>query len=147
MKFSEITEQSWQELKPYLDTCVIPVTGMSGNEAPFEAVNKLEQLRDFLDLIEVPFMGRTVTYPAYHYVNESDIRTEWRRLDEVAKQLKQYGFRHVVVMSIWNKLPGESCEAIDLVLAPSGNGSASDERQVRKQVEELWNRSQFSEQL
>ena len=67
MKFSDIEEQNWEQLAPYLDTCLLPLTGLDGTEKPWQATNALEKLRDFLDLIEIPFRGRIVTYPAAHY--------------------------------------------------------------------------------
>ncbi|MGO4375464.1 DUF2487 family protein, partial [Paenibacillus sp. MCAF20] len=67
MKFSEIEKEQWEELRPYLDTCLLPVTGMDGSEQPYEATEWLERLRDIMDLIEIPFKGRVVTYPACHY--------------------------------------------------------------------------------
>lgn len=69
MKFSDIEEQTWDELRPYLDTAVLPVTGLNGGETPWEATRELEYLRDALDLIEIPFKGRIVTYPATIFLN------------------------------------------------------------------------------
>lgn len=92
MKFNEVPKDQWNELKPYLDTCLLPVTGMSGSESPIEATKALEDLRDALDLFEIPYRGRTVTYPALHYV-PSDVEGICRRLREEA------GFAYVVIVT------------------------------------------------
>ena len=64
----------------YLDTCLLPVTGLTGKESPVEAGDRLEQLRDLLDLLEIPYHGRTVTYPAWHYAEDAeDLKTELGR--------------------------------------------------------------------
>lgn len=92
MKFNEVPKEQWDELKPYLDTCLLPVTGMSGSESPLEATKALEDLRDALDVFEIPYRGRTVTYPALHYV-PSDVEGICRRLREEA------GFAYVVIVT------------------------------------------------
>jgi len=97
MKFSDIAEGQWDELKPYLDTALLPLTGLGGGEAPHEATRALEQLRDALDLIEIPFKGRIVTYPAVHFAAEPD-ETK-RQLEAVCQRLKEAGFRYIVLMT------------------------------------------------
>lgn len=150
MKFSEITEQSWEELKPYLDTCLLPVTGLTGLESPNEAGQQLEKLRDWLDLAEIPFQGRLVTYPAYHFVNDDDKDLEWNRLERIALQLKQSGFHYVILMSAAYDLSIPEESAVDLVLTPYQNElseALSQGLYVRKKIEELWHRSQIGHQL
>ncbi|CAG7648838.1 DUF2487 family protein [Paenibacillus allorhizosphaerae] len=100
MKFSDIQESGWAELRPYLDTCLLPVTGLSGAEAPWEATQELERLRDALDLLEIPFKGRIVTYPAMHFAGTSNDGEPWGLLDDVCLKLKtEAGFRHVVIVT------------------------------------------------
>ncbi|TVY11634.1 DUF2487 family protein [Paenibacillus cremeus] len=99
MKFNDIEQHSWDELKPYLDTCLLPVTGLSGVEAPWEAVVELERLRDALDLLEIPFKGRVVTYPALHYGTTTSDPASSDMLDSVCANLKASGFRYVVLVT------------------------------------------------
>ena len=96
MKFSDINQQQWQELKPYLDTCILPVTGLNGSEEPWEATDALEQLRDLIDMIEVPFRGRVVSYPAYHYILRDQIS---ENIEEICLQLRGSGFSYIVIAS------------------------------------------------
>ena len=73
MKFSEVEEATWSELSPYFDTCLIPYTGLSGKVCPIEATEALARLRDFMDLVEIPFKGRIITYPAVQYGQGEDL--------------------------------------------------------------------------
>ena len=93
MKFSDFDEPRWQEVGSYYDTCLLPVTGLSGEEPPWMATAALEQLRDLLDAVELPFKGRVVTYPALHYVPQNGAL---QHLEAVAGSLKRAGFRYVV---------------------------------------------------
>ncbi|GMK46198.1 hypothetical protein PghCCS26_33270 [Paenibacillus glycanilyticus] len=136
MKFSDIAEQQWDELKPYLDTCLLPVTGMTGLEQPFEATLALEQLRDVMDLIEIPFKGRIVTYPAMHYMNEDSAGA---LVSKTCRSLKETGFRFVIVISAKNQV-GLECPDADLVICPDGDGEAPTAANVSKAVQALWNR-------
>ncbi|MCM3783994.1 YpiF family protein [Neobacillus mesonae] len=109
MKFSEIGQEDWNEWKPYLDTCIIPLTGLTGKESPLESVSALEKLRDFLDQIETPFKGRIVTYPAFHYISS----TYYEALNEVCREAKVGGFKFVMIMSEKN-IDKDAIPACDL---------------------------------
>lgn len=113
MKFSEADEASWKELEPYFDTCLVPFTGLTGKESPLEATAALERLRDFLDLVEVPFKGRVVTYPAFHYTKQGDLST----LNEICYNLKANGFKHVIVMSADVEMNSSQLPDSDLTLS------------------------------
>ncbi|WP_164848732.1 DUF2487 family protein [Paenibacillus sp. DCT19] len=115
MKFSEMTQDSWAELQLYLDTCLIPYTALTGNQSPVEATEALERLRDFLDLVEIPFKGRIMTYPAYHF----EIPEMSMALNTVCKQLKASGFKYVVIMSSDGLLEKEHMPDADLILLRS----------------------------
>ncbi|RUT36065.1 DUF2487 family protein [Paenibacillus zeisoli] len=137
MKFSEINPAEWEELKPYLDTCLIPVTGLSGTEQPHEVVYSLERLRDVMDWIEIPFKGRVVTYPAFQYGKE-DIRDQ---INAVCANVKSAGFKYVIVVSADVELdPGIIYES-DLVVTP-GRFEASEEQSpaaaVMQEIQRLW---------
>ncbi|MBP1155283.1 23S rRNA (pseudouridine1915-N3)-methyltransferase [Paenibacillus sp. PvR052] len=152
MKFSEIEEKSWDELRPYLDTAVLPVTGLGGGETPWETTMALEHLRDALDLIEIPFKGRIVTYPAMHFVNDAHQAPEGMLLEQVSAGLKNAGFRFVVVVTAKSEqelgdkqLVGEH---VDLLLrCPPDELRLSGNEAKRKATElmaNLWNGSPSS---
>ncbi|MFF2887573.1 DUF2487 family protein [Paenibacillus sp. NPDC057967] len=135
MKFSDITEEQWDELKPYLDTCLLPVTGLGGGESPYETTVRLERLRDMMDLVEIPFKGRVVTYPACHYISESEAFHSM--LGEWCSRLKQAGFKYVIIMTAF-AAPGLMIEAADLILQPGPDGHLLTPGEVSSQIRELW---------
>ncbi|WP_339272173.1 DUF2487 family protein [Paenibacillus sp. FSL K6-1330] len=137
MKFSEVDEQTWPELKPFLDTCLIPFTGLSGSETPWEATAALERLRDFMDLAEIPFKGRLVTYPAIQYGNTEDIKL----LNEVCHNVKLIGFKFVVIMTADVELSKEDVPESTLVLSRrrlEGNEGIPLSATVSGQISEMW---------
>ncbi|MBT2760709.1 DUF2487 family protein [Paenibacillus sp. ISL-20] len=137
MKFSEVDEQNWPELKPFLDTCLIPFTGLSGSETPWEATAALERLRDFMDLAEIPFKGRLVTYPAIQYGNTEDIKL----LNEVCHNVKSIGFKFVVIMTADVELSKEDVPESTLVLSRrrlEGNEGIPLSATVSGQISEMW---------
>lgn len=111
MKFSEISRASWPELQPYLDTCIIPFTGLSGLESPVEVTDSLEKLRDFLDIVETRYQGRIVTYPAFHYGKQED----YKFLNEICHKVKKSGFKYAIIMTTVSF--EVSCEHCDLILS------------------------------
>ncbi|WP_028561269.1 DUF2487 family protein [Paenibacillus pinihumi] len=133
MKFSEIEKSRWEELKPYLDTCLLPVTGLTGTETPDEATAALEGLRDIMDLVEVPFKGRLVTYPAYHFYEEPDAM----QLDELCRRFRASGFRYIVLITGRAGLKLDSIAA-DLVIAPGEDGTIPESAAVKQAVTEIW---------
>ncbi|SFE90814.1 Protein of unknown function [Paenibacillus algorifonticola] len=138
MKFSDVQEEQWDELRPYLDTCMLPVTGMSGEEQPYEATAALERLRDVMDLIEIPFKGRVVTYPALHYIrshNFSDM------INDVCASLRDSGFRYIIVATASDKLDLATIQA-DLLLGPDEMGVLPSVAEVKGRVSLLWNPNQ-----
>lgn len=96
VKFSEIEKDSWEELKPYLDTVLLPLSGLTGGEAPHEATEALERLRDALDPLETAYRGRVVTYPALHYAEDADALA--LLADKLCERLRASGFAHCVVV-------------------------------------------------
>ncbi|GLX68958.1 DUF2487 family protein [Paenibacillus glycanilyticus] len=133
MKFSDIAKEQWDELRPYLDTCLLPVTGMTGLEQPHEARIALEQLRDVMDLVEIPFKGRIVTYPAMHYGHG-----EAELINRTCQSLKGAGFRFVILISAVS-LNELECPEADLIICPSADGEAPSAAIVSKAVQALWN--------
>ena len=138
MKFSEMSKDSWAELQLYMDTCLIPYTALSGESSPAEATEALERLRDFLDLVEIPFKGRIMTYPAVHYTFPEMSRS----LNLLAEQLKASGFKFVVIMSADGELNPEQIPAADLVLCCSEGireaGEQALSTYIGEKIRELW---------
>lgn len=140
MKFSDITKQQWDELKPYLDTCLLPFTGLQGNESPWETTTALERLRDAMDTIEHPFKGRIVTYPAYHYHVEGSLPVS-QHIDEICKRLKQgVGFSYVIVVCAQEEAALESCTEPDLILTiqTDDKGVVADRKEIQEKIQQLW---------
>ncbi|WP_315793033.1 DUF2487 family protein [Paenibacillus sp. BIC5C1] len=140
MKFSEMTQDSWAELQLYLDTCLIPYTALKGKQSPVEATEALERLRDFLDLVEIPFKGRIMTYPAFHYVSPDMSMA----LNTLSEELKSSGFKYVVIMSSDGELEQTQITSADLVLSRSvliqEVGEEGISRFVGEKIRELWKR-------
>lgn len=138
MKFSEMNQDSWAELQLYLDTCLVPFTAMSGRQSPVEATEALERLRDFLDMVEVPFKGRIMTYPAYHYTNSEMSMT----LNTLSTELKASGFKYVVIMSADGTFEDMDIPAADLLLSKQdlikNQEEATITRYVGECIRELW---------
>lgn len=135
MKFSEIDQASWPELQMYLDTCLIPVSGLTGEEAPWEATEKIALTGQWLAPVEEAFLGRTVTMPAYHY--DSDSKEGLERLNRLCKLWRSNGFRYVIVicgqmLSLTNHLN------VDLILQPTTQNEAANDETIHKQITELW---------
>ncbi|TYP77742.1 DUF2487 family protein [Paenibacillus methanolicus] len=136
MKFSELTPDQWAELAPYLDTAVLPVTGLIGNELPFEATEALERLRDVLDRIEQPFKGRIVTYPSCQYADRSDGAEQ---VEQICANLKAAGFKYVFLAAAFNAEAwiGKLASA-DLIVGTDAQGNPPQAEEVSAAVRKLW---------
>jgi hypothetical protein len=131
VKFSDIREDDWLSLMPYLDTCLLPVAGLAGTEPPWLAARRLEKLRDLLDLVEKPYRGRVVTYPAFQYVTSAPLADELERL---CRNVKQAGFRHAVVaLADGALLGGRTIPSCDLLITEEADADF-----VRKGLTALW---------
>ncbi|GAA0403328.1 DUF2487 family protein [Paenibacillus motobuensis] len=140
MKFSEIESSAWEELRPYLDTCLIPVTALAGTERPFEVTGKLERLRDIMDCIEIPFKGRVVTYPAFQY-GDTQIA---ELINEVCRNIKLSGFKYAIVMSADATWTTEALADADLIVTAQafpGYKTPEGAEQIRQAVQALWQSS------
>jgi len=137
MKFSELTPEQWGELQPYLDTAVLPVTGLNGSEAPYQATEALEKLRDVLDLIEKPFKGRIVTYPTCNY-GQWNTETA-RQIAEICRNLKRAaGFKHVIVAAAFSEPLLIKAGEADLFIGPDSFGAIPGTESVSEAVRQLW---------
>ncbi|WP_141501484.1 DUF2487 family protein [Paenibacillus luteus] len=135
MKFSEITKEQWEELSPYLDTCLLPVTGITKAVPPYQATEWLEQLRDLMDLIEIPFKGRVVTYPAWHYVDDN-VQLEIQ-IEQWCSSMKSLGFRYMIVVTANSELNVNSA-AVDLCFKPGTGGALPLQTEVSEAIRGLW---------
>jgi 23S rRNA (pseudouridine1915-N3)-methyltransferase len=139
MKFNEIEKDQWPDLKPYLDTCLLPVTGLRGFEDPSQTTVALEHLRDALETIEIPYRGRVVTYPALHYMTGVDMKEQ---LQAICLQLKHAGFRYVIVLSIHTEAAEWKTEQTDLLIAVDKQEWTSRSKEIKahisQQVQQLW---------
>lgn len=137
MKFSEVDERTWPELMPFYDTCLIPYTGLTGLETPWETTAALERLRDFMDLAEIPFKGRLVTYPAIQYGKNDDVKL----INEVCHNVKSIGFKYVIVMTADRVLTKEQVPESTLVLSQrslEGNEGSSLPAMISNRISEMW---------
>jgi hypothetical protein len=139
MKFSDIKGEEWDELKPYLDTCLLPVTGLTGTEQPWEATLELAKLKDALDALEIPYKGRVVTYPAMHYLFPG---REASDVDQACQQLRDAGFRYVVVVTANGDVAELSVPSADLLLSLNFLDDSLELRQQQRQfgvrMEQVW---------
>lgn len=139
MKFSEFEAETWEEMRTFFDTCLIPVTGLTGNEAPYKAAERLEELREVMDWIESPFQGRIVTYPAIQYggVEIADL------INSVCRKVRQAGFTYVVIASTLNELTEILLPEADLVVTQEQYPIDEKQRKgqnlaVEKQIHSMW---------
>lgn len=139
MKFSELNDEQWADLQPYLDTCLLPVTGLTGEERPPEATAKISAAGDWLYPLETAFRGRTVTLPAYHYADPAD-EGDLARLERYCAALKGTGYRFLIVVTGWEAIAAAPLPSADLIVGPGPQGSEPEEEAIRRIVTELWRR-------
>lgn len=131
MKFSEIEQAKWDELAPYLDTCLLPFTGLNGTEKPWEVTEALERLQDVMDEVEKPFTGRIITYPAVHY--QSEMEEAATIVERTAENVRAAGFKYVVVISVQELHFKTGSRSVDLFL-----DSSSSSKELQDKIVTLW---------
>ncbi|MCI3920305.1 YpiF family protein [Paenibacillus sp. TRM 82003] len=140
MKFSEIEREAWPELAVYLDTALLPLSGLTGRESPWEATEALERLRDALDPLETMYKGRVVTYPAVHYA-ENDEALE-ALADKLCVRLRESGFRFVLVVTGAERLLARTFACASATLGPEApNPDVPTETyrsRAKRTIEALW---------
>lgn len=141
MKFNDISKEEWTGLQPYLDTCLLPVTGLQGTEQPWEATKALEKLRDALELIEIPYKGRVVTYPALHYVEGIHVE---QHINALCARMKEAGFAYVIVLTIHKNTQHWTLDAVDEIfyIDMEQNSYSEIKSRVSQQLQQLWRKSQ-----
>lgn len=135
MKFSEIAREEWEALVPYLDTCLLPITGLTGKQSPWQATKALEELGGLMEGLETAYKGRIVTYPAIHYASLSDSFAE--HVNAICRNLKQTGFRHVFLISASPLMEETEFRDADLLLTSATAAKGRDH--IRSLVEGKWN--------
>lgn len=138
MKFSDIERSEWPSLQPYLDTAVLPLSGLAGTEGPCDATAALERLRDALDPIETALRGRIVIFPALHYMAEEDELAAFA--DRLCGRFREAGFRFCVVVAGPEGLASAlRIPAASAVIGPGPGEPASAYRaKARSAVEAVW---------
>lgn len=137
MKFSDFDHKTWEADGQFYDTCVIPYTGLQGTETPPETIAALERQRDFLELVEKPFQGRVVTYPAVQYAGAESIAL----LNALCQKVKSIGFQYVIVSSANEVLLTEEVYESDLLLCQPEMKRDSDtpvSSHIRDEIQRLW---------
>ncbi len=137
MKFSEVEPEAWDELRPYLDTCLIPITGLTGKEQPYEVTGALERLRDIMDWVEIPFQGRVVTYPSFQYGGVENAL----HINEICHNVKRSGFMFAIVISECVELRAEQVPEADLIVTPGrfpGDDNQAANLAVRDEIQRMW---------
>jgi len=137
MKFSEIGPESWPDLQPYMDTCLLPLSGLTGEESPFEATEAVASAGRWLTPLETAFRGRTVTMPAYHYGTDGPELVD--ELNRLIGLWKRAGFRYVVVVS-GRPMRLDRLEA-DLYVRPGTEDEEPDGKALAKAVADLWKKA------
>lgn len=140
MKFSDIEQDQWEGLAPFVDTCILPVTGLTGREQPWEATQALEALRDALDPLEIPYRGRVMTYPAFHYC--AGPAEGWQlSINETCAQLKSTGFRFVIIVTLTSEISKTTVPEADHIFFYDQSVDR-DKKQfdtnIRLNIEQLW---------
>lgn len=141
MKFSELDDKGWAELQPYFDTCLLPVTGLSGREAPWEMADRAADAGDWLFPLEKAFRGRTVTLPAYHYYDGSEESAD--KLKLLCSRFREAGFRYVVLICGKPDYIRPDIGA-DLILQPDREAGKPDPEALFTAIKELWNNAAAS---
>ncbi|WP_312148582.1 DUF2487 family protein [Paenibacillus odorifer] len=139
MKFSDFEVDTWEENRKFYDTCLIPFTGLSGLESPPETVQALERLRNFMDMVEIPFKGRIVTYPAIQYAGEGYVNL----INEICQKVKSSGFQHVVVLTADVPLQESQIYESDLVLSLpiiEASHEGKNDSEIRMKIQDMWRR-------
>ncbi|MBB6674119.1 DUF2487 family protein [Cohnella nanjingensis] len=139
MKFSELDDDTWAELQPFLDTALLPVSGLSGGETPAEAAEKIGRTGDWLSPLEASFRGRTVTLPASHY--DGDPAGGAARLEALCASIKRQGYRHLIVVAGNGGWTEAQLPSADMILQPQAADEAPDPERIRQAVTALWKRS------
>jgi 23S rRNA (pseudouridine1915-N3)-methyltransferase len=138
MKFSEIQQNDWEELKTYLDTCLLPLTGISGEDPPWKVTERLGKLRDLMDFIEIPYKGRVVTYPALQYkLDEEQMVAD---VDTLCHKLKAGQFKYVIIITADDSIAKLEFQANDLLISPFMfvEGVSSAQGKIDFEIQRLW---------
>lgn len=141
MKFSDFDRNHWEENHRYYDTCLVPFTGLTGNESPPETAEALERLRDFMDKVEGPFKGRIVTYPAIQYAGEG----REKYINSIFRKVKSSNFQYAILLTADISISEHEIIESDLVLslpALEASQGIGINAEIAKKIQEMWQRDQ-----
>jgi 23S rRNA (pseudouridine1915-N3)-methyltransferase len=149
MKFSDIEREGWPELQPYIDTVLLPLSGLSGRESPWETTAALEQLRDALDPIEAAYKGRVVTYPAVHYAEDDEALAALA--DKLCSRLSESGFTYCVLVTAQERLLRLSVANASALIGPEETTDPAAKRsayrhRAKEIIESLWSQPRHASQ-
>lgn len=137
MKFSEFDATTWPALTPYLDTCLLPISGLDGSETPDVMTDKAAAAGAWLSPVERMFNGRIVTLPALHYYDGSKMMRE--QLNRLCASIRRTGFRYVVVVSGTPGLLDAAAETeANLIVQPSDPEDRPESEMLRKAIVDMW---------
>lgn len=137
MKFSDFDRENWEENHSYYDTCLVPFTGLSGNETPPETAEALERLRDFMDQVERPFKGRIVAYPAIQYVGAG----KGNYINSVLRKVKSSSFQYAILLTADISISEHEIYESDLVLSLPTLEASSEmgiNAEIAKKIQKMW---------
>lgn len=139
MKFSDFSRESWTENGSFYDTCLLPLTGLSGIENPAEVTAALERLRNFLELVEKPFQGRIVTYPAVQYANPNLAEV----INDICRKVKSSTFQYIIVLTADLPLSEMGIIESDLLLSLTdiqASQASSISSYISEKIQAMWQR-------
>ncbi|MNC71933.1 hypothetical protein D3C75_1229080 [compost metagenome] len=90
-----------------------------------------------MDLVEIPFKGRIVTYPSFQYGNKEI--TQY--INKVCHNVKLSGFAYAIVISADVDLDDAQLDNADLILTPralEGFSEGGKHQAVQEKIQKLW---------
>lgn len=134
MHFDQIDAEKWSSLKPYLDTCVFPVSGIHVSADQVEDIKaRLNKLNEMKRWMEQMYTGRIVIYPEIHYAFERNEEFIFSLEDKMRLQ----GFRYVVIVSPFN-LEIHDTEHLLILTANGDPFSDKHKRHFQERITQLW---------
>lgn len=136
LRFSDVDQKTWSQWQPFVDTAVVPLTGLDGTETPWEMRQRLEILRDLLDITEQPFKGRVLVLPAVQYAFSE------YQLKSMAKNLRHQGYHFIITVAAWRRPASPNYDDkkyIDFEIFYNQDTSEHEQQQViRLGIERIW---------
>jgi 23S rRNA (pseudouridine1915-N3)-methyltransferase len=139
MYYDQISAGQWPSLKPYLDTCILPITNIRTEQEVWEIKERLHIHNQAKKWIEQMYSGRIVIYPDIHY--SWDDKEKFRLyLKEVIRGIKDKGFQYVVLLNNSSNEPYVE-EGITYISADGELLSDAAKNRIKQTVLNLWKSS------